>query len=36
MIDRAGGKGRFAQRLASASVTPPAHFAGALAYLKEL
>ena len=36
MIDRAGGKGRFAQRLASASVTPPAHFADALAYLKEV
>ena len=36
MIERAGGKGRFAQRLASASVTPPAHFAHALAYLKEL
>lgn len=36
MIDRAGGKGRFAQRLASASVSPPAHFAEALAYLKEL
>ena len=36
MIDRAGGKGRFAQRLAGGSVTPPAHFAAALAYLKEL
>ncbi|WP_029136009.1 ATP-dependent nuclease [Nakamurella lactea] len=36
MIDQIGGKGRFAQRLASASVTPPAHFANALAYLKEL
>lgn len=36
MIDRVGGKGRFAQRLASTSVTPPAYFADALAYLKEL
>jgi len=36
MIERAGGKGRFAQRLAGVSVTPPAHFAAALAYLKEL
>lgn len=36
MIDRSGGKGRFAQRLASASVAPPAHFADALAYLKEV
>jgi putative ATP-dependent endonuclease of OLD family len=36
MIDQVGGKGRFAQRLASASVNPPAHFADALAYLKEL
>lgn len=33
MIDRAGGKGRFAQRLASSPVTPPTHFADALAYL---
>lgn len=36
MIDRAGGKGRFAQRLARVSVAPPAHFAAALAYLKAL
>lgn len=35
-IERAGGKGRFAQRLASAPVAPPAHFAAALAYLTEL
>lgn len=36
MIDRAGGKGRFAQRLAACAVTPPAHFAAALSYLKEM
>lgn len=36
MINKVGGKGRFAQRLASASIAPPAHFADALTYLKDL
>jgi putative ATP-dependent endonuclease of OLD family len=35
-IDAAGGKGRFAQRLASTQLEPPQHFVNALQYLKDL
>jgi putative ATP-dependent endonuclease of OLD family len=35
MISTVGGKGRFAQRLASAELDPPAHLADALEYLLE-
>ncbi|MBA4025481.1 MAG: ATP-dependent endonuclease [Gordonia sp.] len=35
MIKTIGGKGRFAQRLASAQLDPPAHLTAALAYLME-
>ena len=34
-INDLGGKGRFAQRLASAPLAPPAHLAAAIAYLLE-
>lgn len=36
MISKVGGKGRFAQRLATTKLDPPAHLAGALKYLQEL
>ncbi|RQM31954.1 ATP-dependent endonuclease [Rhodococcus ruber] len=35
MISTIGGKGRFAQRLASTQLSPPAHLAAALEYLLE-
>jgi putative ATP-dependent endonuclease of OLD family len=36
MISTVGGKGRFAQRLMSKELDPPAHLADALKYLQEL
>lgn len=35
-IEAAGGKGRFAQRLAGVALDPPTHFIHALAYLEDL
>ena len=36
MVSTVGGKGRFAQRLASTTLDPPAHLADALKYLLEM